>query len=89
MRYKVGDHVSQINNPKVTRLYELFDGYVVAAFLRLSGEQRYVVEDLRGVLSIFREEQLERMRGPHKFAAELPAPPAIDPIFTAGGKRIS
>lgn len=37
-----------------------FDGTVVAAFRKISGVQRYVVEDDRGVLHIFSTEQLRR-----------------------------
>lgn len=37
-----------------------FDGMIVAVFHKVSGAVRYVVEDDRGVLHIFRAEQLRR-----------------------------
>lgn len=40
-----------------------FEGEVVAAFCKLSGEFRYVVEDDRGVLFIFNGRQLRRREG--------------------------
>lgn len=35
-----------------------FDGYVVAAFTKISGEVRYVVEDDRGILHIYSDKNL-------------------------------
>lgn len=37
-----------------------FDGTVVGIIAKLSGEIRYAVEDDRGIVHIFRREQLER-----------------------------
>ena len=41
-----------------------FEGVVVAAFAKLSGVVRYVVEDDRGILHIFSEANLEPCRTP-------------------------
>ena len=35
-----------------------FKGVVVAAFVKLAGEQRYVVEDDRGILHIYSDKNL-------------------------------
>jgi hypothetical protein len=37
-----------------------FDGVVVAAFKKLSGQERFVVEDDRGVLHIFSATNLQK-----------------------------
>jgi hypothetical protein len=37
-----------------------FDGIVVAAFQKLSGQTRYVVEDDRGILHIFSAKNLKK-----------------------------
>lgn len=51
--YHVGDEVSKIGGD-----YR-FDGIVVAAFNKLSGAVRYVVEDDRGILHIFSSKNLK------------------------------
>lgn len=50
--FKVGDPVSKTGGD-----YR-FDGFVVAAFNKLSGVPRYVVEDDRGILHIYSEKNL-------------------------------
>jgi len=52
-QFKVGDKVSKNGGD-----YK-FDGVVVAAFTKLSGVVRYVVEDDRGVLFIYNEKNLK------------------------------
>lgn len=47
MTFEIGDRVKKIGGD-----YE-FEGVVVAAFDKLSGKRRYVVEDDRGVLHIY------------------------------------
>ena len=54
MIFQVGDNVK-----KITGDYK-FEGVVVAAFEKLSGKQRYVVENEDGILHIFSEKNLER-----------------------------
>jgi hypothetical protein len=39
-----------------------FEGIIVAAFTKLSGARRCVVEDDRGILHIFSEAQIEAIR---------------------------
>lgn len=51
--YKVGDRVRRRNSD-----YR-FDGVVVAAFSKLSGAVRYVVEDDRGILFVQSESSIE------------------------------
>lgn len=51
--FQVGDKVSKSGGD-----YR-FDGVVVAAFKKLSGVDRYVVEDDRGVLFIYNEKNLK------------------------------
>jgi hypothetical protein len=51
--YKVGDKVK-----KVTGDYK-FEGTVVAAFEKLSGKPRYVVENEDGILHIFSDKNLK------------------------------
>lgn len=51
--FQVGDLVSKVGGD-----YR-FDGTVVAAFRKLSGQLRYVVEDDRGVLHIFSGQNLQ------------------------------
>lgn len=51
---KVRDLVSKVGSD-----YH-FDGMVVSVFHKVSGAMRYVVEDDRGMLLIFRREQLQR-----------------------------
>lgn len=45
--YSVGDHVEKVGGDYT------FIGVVVAAFNKLSGAERYVVEDDRGVLHVY------------------------------------
>lgn len=45
--YSVGDHVEKVGGDYT------FIGVVVAAFKKLSGAERYVVEDDRGVLHVY------------------------------------
>lgn len=52
MTFQEGDEVSKVDGD-----YR-FDGVVVAAFRKLSGVVRYVVEDDRGVLHIYSEKNL-------------------------------
>lgn len=52
MKYKINDHVQKIGGD-----YS-FKGVVVAAFTKLSGAERYVVENQDGVLFIFNEKNL-------------------------------
>ena len=52
MSMTVGDKVHKLGGD-----YR-FEGIVVAAFKKLSGAERYVVEDDRGVLHIFSERNL-------------------------------
>jgi len=47
MKFKVGDRVEKVGGD-----YS-FVGIVVAAFEKLSGADRYVVEDSRGVLHVY------------------------------------
>jgi len=56
MSFKVGDSVYKIGGDYT------FEGVVVAAFKKLSGAERFVVEDDRGVLHVFSEKVL----GPKK-----------------------
>lgn len=50
---KVGDKVSKVGGD-----YR-FDGVIVAVFNKLSGAERIVVEDDRGVLHIYSEKNLK------------------------------
>lgn len=50
--YEIGDSVIKDSGDYI------FNGKVVAAFHKLSGKTRYVVEDDRGLLFIFTEKQL-------------------------------
>jgi hypothetical protein len=52
MKFKIFDKVSKQGGD-----YS-FDGTIVAAFVKLSGKERYVVEDDRGILHIFSENNL-------------------------------
>ncbi len=54
---KIGDVVEKIGGDYT------FVGIVVAAFAKLSGAQRYVVEDDRGVLHIFSAKNLKLKEG--------------------------
>lgn len=45
--FQVGDHVEKVGGDYT------FTGVVVAAFQKLSGAERYVVEDDRGVLHVY------------------------------------
>jgi hypothetical protein len=56
-RFRVGDKVQKVGGD-----YS-FAGVVVAAFVKLSGAMRYVVEDDRGLLFIFAEKNLEPWEG--------------------------
>lgn len=53
-KFAVGDSVSKVGGD-----YR-FDGIVVAAFQKLSGVWRYVVEDDRGILHIYGPTNLEK-----------------------------
>jgi hypothetical protein len=50
--FAVGDRVEKVGGDYT------FAGVVVAAFTKLSGQVRYVVEDDRGVLFIFSDKNL-------------------------------
>lgn len=52
--YLLGDKVEKVGGD-----YQ-FIGIVVAAFPKLSGKIRYVVEDDRGILHIFSDKQLAK-----------------------------
>jgi hypothetical protein len=52
--FAVGDPVKKVGGD-----YR-FEGHVVAAFHKLSGVARYVVEDDRGVLHVYSAKNLER-----------------------------
>ncbi len=52
--FEVGDPVQKVGGD-----YS-FEGIVVAAFKKFSGQIRYVVEDERGLLFIFNEKSLQR-----------------------------
>lgn len=71
--FRVGEPVSKVGGD-----YR-FDGHVVAALTKRSGARRYVVEDDRGVLHIYRAEQLRSAVPPPPTAyiesyAPLPPP---------------
>lgn len=51
-KFQVGDKVEKISGDYT------FEGIVVAAFSKLSGKTRYVVENPDGILHIFSEKQL-------------------------------
>jgi len=51
--FQIGDKVSKVGGD-----YR-FDGIVVAAFQKLSGVTRYVVEDDRGILHIYSDKNLK------------------------------
>lgn len=55
--FQVGDKVEKVGGDYT------FPGPVVAAFCKLSGAQRYVVEDDRGVLHIFSDKNLRAVSG--------------------------
>ena len=55
-RFEVGESVCKMHGD-----YS-FEGTVVAAFEKISGARRYVVEDDRGVLHIFASNNLERRK---------------------------
>jgi hypothetical protein len=52
--FSVGDHVEKVGGDYT------FVGTVVAAFTKLSGAVRYVVEDDRGVLHIYSAKNLKQ-----------------------------
>lgn len=56
-RFNVGDRVVKTGGD-----YS-YSGVVVSAFQKVSGAQRYVVEDARGLLFIFNESQLHKAKG--------------------------
>lgn len=56
--FKVGDRVRKVGGDA------RFEGVVVAAFRKLGGLVRYVVEDARGLLMIYSAANLEMERGP-------------------------
>jgi hypothetical protein len=53
-RFEVGDEVEKYGGDYT------FGGTVVAAFAKLSGVRRYVVEDGRGILMIYSSKNLRR-----------------------------
>ena len=53
LTFKVGDLVSKVGGD-----YS-FEGVVVAAFVKLSGVDRYVVEDDRGILHVYSAKNLK------------------------------
>jgi hypothetical protein len=53
--YKLGDHVEKVGGDYT------FEGIVVAAFTKLSGVPRYVVEDDRGVLHVYSDKVLRML----------------------------
>jgi hypothetical protein len=53
-KFAVGDSVSKVGGD-----YR-FDGTIVAVFNKLSGVERFVVEDDRGVLHIYSEKNLRK-----------------------------
>ena len=55
MNLEIGDIVEKIGGDYV------FQGIIVAAFTKLSGQKRFVVEDDRGVLHIYSENNLKRL----------------------------
>lgn len=59
MGFKVGDKVEKVGGDYT------FTGVVVAAFQKLSGAERYVVEDDRGVLHVYSEKNLRLSEAPH------------------------
>jgi hypothetical protein len=54
-KYKINDMVESINS------YYEFQGTVVAVFKKLSGEERYVIEDTLGVLHVYSGKILRKM----------------------------
>lgn len=54
MKFFVGDKVEKVGGDYT------FKGVVVAAFYKLSGAPRYVVEDDRGVLHVYSAANLQR-----------------------------
>jgi hypothetical protein len=62
--FKVGDSVSKVGGD-----YR-FDGIVVAAFSKLSGAVRYVVEDDRGVLHVYSAKNLKPASGDERGEGE-------------------
>lgn len=65
--FVVGDNVMKVGGDY------LFSGIVVAAFAKLSGAERYVVEDDRGVLHVYSRRNL-RLAPP---MAPVPGPAAL------------
>jgi len=57
MTFKVGDKVEKVGGDYT------FVGVVVAAFTKLSGAERYVVEDDRGVLHVYSAKTLKFQEG--------------------------
>jgi len=53
MKFNVGDKVEKVGGDYT------FVGIVVAAFQKLSGVERYVVEDDRGILHVYSEKNLQ------------------------------
>lgn len=53
MKFKVNDKVEKVGGDYT------FVGVVVAAFVKLSGVDRYVVEDDRGILHVYSEKTLK------------------------------
>ena len=58
MTYNVGDIVEKVGG------HYTFVGTVVAAFQKLSGVDRYVVEDDRGVLHVYNAKILKLLMNP-------------------------
>jgi len=57
MNYKLGDKVKKVGGDYT------FEGTVVAAFNKISGVERFVVEDDRGVLHVYSAKVLARLEG--------------------------
>lgn len=55
MDFTVGDKVEKVGGDYT------FVGVIVAAFFKLSGVQRFVVEDDRGVLHVYSAKNLRRL----------------------------
>lgn len=55
MKFGIGDKVRKVSGDYT------FKGVVVAAFQKLSGSHRFVVENQEGILHIFSDKNLERV----------------------------
>lgn len=52
LAFSMGDHVEKVGGDYT------FEGYVVAAFRKLSLQERFVVEDDRGILHVYSAKNL-------------------------------